>query len=131
MWRDVAMITFSCVAVNHLGLVRAVEERIRHTLPVLDCPKCLTFWCSLAYTLWVVGLSDIPMCLAASFAASYAAVWLNLVLGITDYIYNNVYDKVFSTAYRSADVAEHTDGEVSVVRESDSGCRDAAESQTR
>ena len=47
-WRDVACIVFACTAVNHLGLVAAVERVIRHRLYVVNCPKCLTFWSMMA-----------------------------------------------------------------------------------
>ena len=46
---DVLMITFSAVAANHLGLVVAIERKVKHRLPIIDCPKCLTFWTVIGY----------------------------------------------------------------------------------
>ena len=36
-------------AVNHLGLIQAVEERIDKSIPIVNCHKCLSFWATLAY----------------------------------------------------------------------------------
>ena len=97
-WSEAAMIMFSCVAVNHLGLVAAIEDIVRRPLPVINCPKCLTFWSVLAYMMSHVGLDDIPKSVAASFLFAYLSLWLQLLLAFTDRLYNYLYDKIHSTA---------------------------------
>lgn len=93
-WIDIASIVFSCTAANHLGLVDAIEEIIGKKLPIVNCCKCLSFWCVLAYSI-IIG-QDIITSLAISFLCAYLAVWLELIMGIVDTLYNRVYDKVFT-----------------------------------
>lgn len=94
---DIASIVFVCVTMNHLGLISTVEGIIKHSLPVVNCPKCLTFWCTLSYTLWSVGFSDLPCVLAISFLASYSALWLELLEGFIDTLYTKLYDTIYPT----------------------------------
>lgn len=95
-WTDIASIVFVSVTVNHLGLIGKLEEMLGK-LPILDCPKCLTFWSVIVYELWCVGFSDIPTMLAISFLASYAAIWLELFEGYIDTLYLRLYDKIYDT----------------------------------
>ena len=100
----VSLILFSSVAANHLGLVAAVEEVIRHRLPILNCPKCLTFWATLGYGCSVCCDSiaalpsalpaALPLLLAQSFLAAYLAIWLELLMFTIDTLYNSIYDKI-------------------------------------
>ena len=93
MWIDIAAIVFACTAVNHLGLIAAIERIMRHRLPVVNCPKCLTFWSTLTYCLvYCDDIATIPFILALSFLAAYAAVWLQLLMYSVDTIYNRIYD---------------------------------------
>lgn len=94
-WMDIASIVFVCVTMNHLGLIEAIEDVIDHKLPILDCPKCSSYWGVLAFTL--VTTHDVISSLAISFLASYAAIWLELLEGIIDTLYTKIYDKVFTT----------------------------------
>lgn len=96
-WNEAAMIMFSCVAVNHLGLVAAIEDIVRRSLPVINCPKCLTFWCILAYMMLHVGFADMPKVIAASFLFAYLSLWLQLLLAFTDRLFNYLYDKIHPT----------------------------------
>ena len=100
-WTDIACIVFACTTVNHLGLIIAIEGVIRRRLWVIDCPKCLTFWCVLAYGLSGDGFSANPSCLARllaiSFLAAYTAVWLELIEGLTDKLYDYVYKQIYPT----------------------------------
>ncbi len=90
-----AFIIFSCVAVNHLGLVAAIEKVIRHNLPVLNCPKCLTFWSVLVYGLVCCDtIATIPTIVAVAFLCSYVAIWLELLMYIIDTLYNRIYGKI-------------------------------------
>ena len=94
MWIDVAAIMFSCVTANHLGLISAIEDVIRHKLWIIDCPKCFTFWTVLLY-----GLYDGRECftvVAISFLASYIAIWLELLEGYVDSIYMKAYEKIYA-----------------------------------
>ena len=95
-WTDIACIVFVCVTANHLGLVSAVEDAIGHRLPVLNCPKCLTFWTTASYgALNVIGALAV---LAISFLASYMAIWLELAEGYVDTLYMKLYGKIYITS---------------------------------
>lgn len=97
-WIDIASIVFVCVTANHLGLLKAIQTVTKcHELPIVSCPKCLTFWSVLVYELWSVGFSDIPYILAISFLSSYSAVWLELLEGYIDTLYLKLYDKIYTT----------------------------------
>lgn len=93
---DIASIVFVCVTMNHLGLVKAIEEFYDCELRVINCPKCSTFWSVLAYGL--VCRSGITTTLAISFLASYTAIWLELFEGFIDTLYMKLYDKIYETS---------------------------------
>ena len=95
-WSGVVMIMFSCVAANHLGLIAAVEEVINHKLPVVNCPKCFTWWALMTYG--IVSGENVIVTVSASFLSAYAAIWLQLLFGIIDNQYNRIYGKVYPTA---------------------------------
>ena len=105
---DTALILFSCVAANHLGLISAIEKRIKVALPVLNCGMCLSFWCTLSFALWTSHC--IVVSFAVSFLNAYLAIWLELGMGIIDRLYDYVYDKVYTTT-------RNTDIEDSAVRD--------------
>ena len=94
-WSDIACIVFICVTMNHLGLVKAIEDTFEKELPIVNCVKCSSFWVVLFYTLFTTR-SAIPS-LAVSFLSGYAAIWLELVEGMIDKLYGKIYDKVFTT----------------------------------
>ena len=102
---EVAMILFSCVAVNHLGLVATIEDIIRHRIPIVDCPKCLTFWAVLTYGLLKIGFTDIPLVLAVGFLCAYLAKWFHLLMAYIDILFNMLYDKIYTTEASSDDGA--------------------------
>jgi len=119
-WSDIAWIVVACTSANHLGLIAAVERVLHRRLPVVNCPKCLTFWSTLAYLLAclltgddaplrggliVAHLPAVPRMLAVSFLAAYSALWLELIMYFIDTIYNSIYDQI------SKDNREETDGE--------------------
>ena len=91
---DIASIIFVCVTMNHLGLIGKLEE-IWGKFPIIDCPKCSSFWCVLIYGLWSVGFSDIPLVLAVSFLSSYLAIWLELFEGYIDILYLRLYESIY------------------------------------
>lgn len=96
-WTDVAGIVFTCVTMNHLGLIGKLEETTGE-LPILNCPKCSTFWCTLCYGLWgAESFYGIFQLLATSFLASYAAIWIELLEGYIDTLYSKLYDKIYPT----------------------------------
>ena len=96
-WRDIACIVFVCTAVNHLGLIAAIERVVRHRLPIVNCPKCLTFWGTLAYGIYVSEISFgniaavLPRLFAISLLCSYLAIWLELIMYAIDTLYNRIY----------------------------------------
>ena len=111
-WMEAAMIMFSCVAANHLGLVAAIESIIHRRIPVVNCPKCFTFWSVLVYSVIAAANSSLftlhfslMKILAASFLFSYLATWLNLLFAVIDHFYNHLYDALFSTTDTTDDGA--------------------------
>ena len=118
-WIDIASIVFVCVTMNHLGLIGEIEGRMGRTIPVLGCPKCASFWLTLAHGV-IVGVLDIVPMLAISFLASYLALWLELFEGYIDTIYIEMYDKIYPTSAdaAAADTDEgDTAGSVSELQE--------------
>ena len=89
-WIDIACVVFACVTANHLGLITAIEGIVKHRLPILNCPKCLTCWSVLAYT--VITTQDFITSLAVSFLASYIALWLELFESLIDTLYLRLYE---------------------------------------
>lgn len=94
-WFDVAMILFSCVAANHLGLVNAIEKVINKRLPIFNCPRCLSFWSVLAYMIFAPN--GVIVSVATSFLCASLAHWVSLIMGFTDKLFNELYDKIYST----------------------------------
>ena len=91
-WRDIAAIVFIATAVNHLGLIQTIEGLIKRELPVINCPKCLTCWCVMAYQL-VTGCNPLTA-LAVSLLCSFAAMWLELMMYAMNTLYNWIYGKI-------------------------------------
>lgn len=95
-WMDIAAVVFFSTAVNHLGLIQAIERVVHHKLPILNCPKCLSFWGALACGLSGDGItaalpSALPRLLAISILCSYIAIWLELIMYAIDTLYNKIY----------------------------------------
>ena len=98
MWIDIASIVFACVTMNHLGLVKAVEETLKKEIPVINCPKCSTFWFTLIYSYHFLGITKMIYVFAISFLASYMAIWLELSEGFIDSLYLKCYEKIYPDA---------------------------------
>jgi hypothetical protein len=81
---------------NHLGLVGKIEELTGKAIPILNCPKCSSFWFSLFLLLGESEeiMGEFPMLLAISFLASYSAMWLELLEGYIDTLYLKLYGKI-------------------------------------
>jgi len=92
-WRDIACIVFVCTAVNHLGLIETIEGIIKREIPIVNCPKCASFWATLTYLLLGTkgNLMEIPFWLAISLLCSYLAIWLELIMYAIDTLYNRIY----------------------------------------
>ena len=96
-WRDIACIVFVCTAVNHLGLIETIEGIIKREIPVVNCPRCLTFWSVMIYGIATMpcsfpqGIVAIPRLLAISLLCSYLAIWLELIMYAIDTLYNRIY----------------------------------------
>ena len=109
MWIDIAAIVFVCTAVNHLGLIAAIERVIRHRLPVVNCPKCLTCWSVFAYgiaTVPYVSPQIVARLLAISILCSYLAIWLELLMYAIDTLYNTIYVKIENVSQEYNDESE-------------------------
>lgn len=94
LWTDIVMLVLSATLANHLGLVEAVEGVLAHKIPILNCPKCLSFWIVLLVSL----CSGQPLIasVAVSFLCAYAAVWLELLFGYVDTLYNKLYESIYT-----------------------------------
>lgn len=115
-WNAVGLM-FSLTAMNHMGFIDAVEERIGRHLPVVGCIKCSVFWTTLIYGL-VVGGRVIPS-LALAFLYSYLSLWLELAMGTVDRLYLKLYERIVSTApadKAAKDKHGHPQDSVSYVR---------------
>lgn len=102
-WMDLAAIVFFGVTVNHLRLIAAVERIIRHPLPILNCPKCLTFWSVLICGVAEADSSSFTLhsslrLLATSILCAYLAIWLELLEGIIDKLYLKIYEQIYTAA---------------------------------
>jgi len=93
MWTDIACLVVTCTMVNHMGLVDAVEGVLKFKLPVINCPKCFTFWSVLVYLL--IGRAPVIQSIAMALVMSYTALWLWLFMGYLDSLYNWVYGKIY------------------------------------
>lgn len=93
MWSDIVMIMMSCVMANHLGLIEAIEKSINHKIPILNCPKCASFWLTLAYCVLIT--KDVIMSFAISFLMAMVALFFDIILGLIDNLYYKVYEWVY------------------------------------
>lgn len=91
---------------NHMGLIDAIETTIGRKVPILNCPKCSSFW-FVAILCSFHCLNPIAV-LTTSFLASYASIWLELLMGIIDALYLKAYEKIYPTNDNDA-VAANTD----------------------
>lgn len=104
----IAGIVFSCVAANHLGLVEAVERLAGRNLPIVSCPKCLTFWAVLPYAALHTTICG---ALATAFACAYAASWVELAMYFIDNQYLWLYGKISNKRAADNKAAAAADGE--------------------
>ena len=118
-WLNDLMITFSAVAVNHLGLVAAIERTVKHRLPIVNCPKCMAFWTVLAYGTYVSDTSVLNI--AAALLAAWAAIWLELFMGFTDQLYLKAYEQIYTAADSTGTDAAGAADAVPGMREDGSG----------
>ena len=94
-WSDVALLVFSCVAANHLGLIAAIEEVLGRKLPIMNCVKCLSYWCVFFGTFFSGW--RIVEALAISFLSAYVAIWLELGMGFIDVQFGRLYENIYSS----------------------------------
>lgn len=102
--KDVAMLVFTAVMINHLGLIEAAEKVIKHEIPIVNCCKCLSFWLVLAYMLFN-GYSVINS-IATSFLCAWLATWIELLMGVIDYYYTKIYENFYSETTDTEDTKE-------------------------
>lgn len=98
-WKDICLLTLSCVLANHMGLISAVEEVIKRKLYIIDCVKCSTFWSVLILCLFI-GF-DVITSVAISFLFSYLAIWLELFFGFIDRCYEKLYNAIYKDSATS------------------------------
>jgi len=97
-FQETLLIPFICAALNHLGLIAAAEGVIRHSIPVLNCPKCSSFWLTLAVLMLAGFPNGILIALATSLLMAWLARWVELLMGGIDVLYSKVYDTFYPTA---------------------------------
>ena len=112
MYFDIVMLVLSATLVNHLGLIEAIEGVAKMEIPIVNCPKCLSFWSVLIYSL-LVGMPPIAS-VAVSFMCAYAALWLVLLYGYIDTLYNKCYENIYT---KDADVDAGAKGQLPDVRQ--------------
>lgn len=88
-----ACLMFSFTCANHLGLVEKVENIIGYSIPIVNCPKCATFWSTL---ICLVSTGNVAVAVALSFLFAYLALWLELAMCVIDNLYKKVYEKIIS-----------------------------------
>lgn len=111
---DIVSIVFVAVTMNHLGLVGKIEGIMGFQIPILNCPKCLSCWCTVIYLTGIMGFTEIPQIpsvLAISFLSSYLAIWLELLEGYIDTLYMKLYGKITSAYTDDADSSDAEDGD--------------------
>lgn len=115
-WSDIAWIVVICTSMNHLELVKTMEGLLKKEIPVVNCPKCATFWASLVWCLtgrcitatsMADTLAALPQILAVSFLAAYAAIWIELIMYSVDTLYNRIYDTL--SKYNPEDSGKEND----------------------
>lgn len=96
VWFEVAMIAFSCVMAIHMGLIDAILKVYGiqdKEIPIIRCPKCLTFqsvlWFMVLFTSY-----NVIICVATAFLTSYLAIWFDLLLGILWSYYERIYNNL-------------------------------------
>lgn len=90
---EIIFVMISCVLVNHLGLISGIEKVAKHSLPIVNCVKCSTFWFCLLYGLF--SKNGIVFSIMISLTLSYVAIWLELLCGYIDSIYGKIYNKIY------------------------------------
>lgn len=115
------LIVFCCVAANHLGLIKAIEAVTKcHGLPIVSCPRCLSFWCTLLYG--AINGYCVINTISVAFLGAWLAPWLELAMGYTDTFYYKGYDAIYNTKddTASADGGQgDTDSLLPIVRKND------------
>ena len=95
MITEAALILVSCVLFVQAGLSDAIQETLHVKLRIASCPRCLTFWACLAWTL-MTG-HGLLVSVAASFITSYCAMWLCLAYDALALVYNYLYEQITQT----------------------------------
>ena len=107
MWKDVLLLTLSCVLFVQMGLSGAIQEALHVQIKPLSCPKCLSFWAILAF-LVLSGYGNVIEAMVASFLCSYLALWLSLAYDAVAIIYNKLYEYLSEASDTSEDSAAHS-----------------------
>ena len=92
---EAAMVLACSVLFIGMGLSGEIQRIAGISLKVLNCPKCLTFWSTLAVLL--ARRHPVLPSVAVSFLASYAAMWLTLAYDAATVKYNALYEKITET----------------------------------
>lgn len=74
---------------QHLGLSEAVAGVL---VKIAKCPKCMSFWCTLAVLLYAG--CDVFTALGLSLITAYVSQWLGLVLYALNIMYNRIWERI-------------------------------------
>lgn len=99
--KEVAMLVFTAVMINHLGLIEEIEKVIKHEIPIVNCCKCFSFWLVLAYMLF--NEYSVINSIATSFLCAWLATWIELLMGVIDYYYTKIYENFYSETTNTED----------------------------
>jgi hypothetical protein len=88
----IALVWFSAVMFVHMGLGEAICRTFRIRFILFLCPKCMSFWAVLGYSLLIVKF-PIEVSVAVAFLLSYGAIWFDLLLGKLAEIYESMESK--------------------------------------
>ena len=100
MWKDAAALALGCVLFINMGLSEAIQEFFGIQSRLLSCPKCLTFWTTLAFLL--ISRCSFVLAVGGSFLFSYSALWADLGLSMLNKIYNELSEQLASPKTRQA-----------------------------
>lgn len=96
MIQEAATVLTCSVLFIGMGLAGEIQRTAGVSLRILNCPKCLTFWATLAALL--ISRHPILLSVAVSFITSYLAMWLTLGYDALTILYNRLYEEITEKA---------------------------------
>lgn len=95
MIKEAVLITLSCTLFVQMGLSEAIQTLLHIKFKIASCPRCLTYWCCLAWLIF--SGTGLLQSVATAFIASYCALWLSLIYDALALLYNYLYEQITKT----------------------------------